>query len=68
MLLGPGGAGKTSLKRGLMGQPFDPRTNSTIVADIQSNIFVARHLHFSAFIFLAILWKIANSAIFPAIQ
>ena len=36
MLLGPGGAGKTSLKRGLMIQPFDPRTNSTIVADIQS--------------------------------
>ena len=36
MLLGPGGVGKTSLKRGLMGQPFDPRTNSTIVADVQS--------------------------------
>ena len=36
MLLGPGGVGKTSLKRGLMGQPFDPTTNSTIVADVQS--------------------------------
>ena len=36
MLLGPGGVGKTSLKRGLMGQPFDQTTNSTIVADVQS--------------------------------
>ena len=36
MLLGPGGAGKSSLKRGLMSKPFDSRMNSTIVADIQS--------------------------------
>ena len=36
MLLGPGGAGKSSLKRGLMSKPFDSRMNSTIVADVQS--------------------------------
>ena len=36
MLLGPGGVGKTSLKRGLMGMKFDSRMNSTIVAEVQS--------------------------------
>ena len=36
MLLGPGGAGKSSLKRGLMSKPFDSRMNSTIIADVQS--------------------------------
>ena len=36
MLLGPAGAGKSSLKRGLMSKPFDSRMNSTIVADVQS--------------------------------
>ena len=36
MLLGPCGAGKSSLKRGLMSKPFDSRKNSTIIADLQS--------------------------------
>ena len=36
MLLGPCGAGKSSLKRGLMSKPFDSRKNSTIIADVQS--------------------------------
>ena len=36
MLLGPAGAGKTSLKRGLMNLRFDPKTNSTIVANVES--------------------------------
>ena len=36
MLLGPGGAGKSSLKHGLMGKPFDSSMNSTIVADVRS--------------------------------
>ena len=36
MLLGPGGVGKSSLKRGLMSLPFDAKMNSTIVADCQS--------------------------------
>ena len=36
MLLGPAGAGKSSLKRGLMHLPFDSNIDSTIVADIQS--------------------------------
>ena len=36
MLLGPAGVGKSSLKRGLMNFKFDRKTNSTIVADIQS--------------------------------
>ena len=36
MLLGPAGAGKSSLKRGLMHQPFDSNIDSTIVADIES--------------------------------
>ena len=36
MLVGPAGVGKSCFKRGLMGQRFDKRMNSTIVADIQS--------------------------------
>ena len=36
MLLGPAGVGKSSLKRGLMNFKFDRKTNSTIVADVQS--------------------------------
>ena len=36
MLLGPAGAGKTSLKRGLMNLPFDFKGSSTILAEIQS--------------------------------
>ena len=36
MLLGPAGAGKSSLKRGLMHLPFDSNIDSTIFADIQS--------------------------------
>ena len=36
MLLGPAGAGKSSLKRGLMKLPFDSNIDSTIVANIQS--------------------------------
>ncbi len=36
MLLGPGGVGKTSLKRGLMGLEVDTKANSTIVADVHS--------------------------------
>ena len=36
MLLGPAGAGKTSLKRGLMNLRFDPKTNSTVVANVES--------------------------------
>ena len=36
MILGPGGVGKSSLKHGLMGLPFDAKANSTIVADVQS--------------------------------
>ena len=36
MLLGPGGVGKSSLKRGLMSLPFDAKMNSTIVADCHS--------------------------------
>ena len=36
MLLGPAGVGKSSLKRGLMNLKFNRKTNSTIVADIQS--------------------------------
>ena len=36
MLVGPAGVGKSSFKRGLMGQRFDKRMNSTIVADVQS--------------------------------
>ena len=33
MFLGPGGAGKSSLKNGLMGQRFNAKQKSTIVAD-----------------------------------
>ena len=33
MFLGPGGAGKSSLKNGLMGQRFNANQKSTIVAD-----------------------------------
>ena len=36
MLVGPAGVGKSCFKRGLMGQRFDKRKNSTIVADVQS--------------------------------
>ena len=36
MLLGSGGVGKTSLRRGLMGLPFEKKGNSTIVADLHS--------------------------------
>ena len=36
MLLGPAGVGKSSLKRGLMNLKFKRKTNSTIVADVQS--------------------------------
>ena len=36
MLVGPAGVGKSSFKRGLMGQRFDKRMISTIVADVQS--------------------------------
>ena len=36
MLVGPAGVGKSCFKRGLMGQRFDKRMNSTIVADVQS--------------------------------
>ena len=36
MLLGAAGAGKSSLKRGLMHLPFDSNIDSTIVADVQS--------------------------------
>ena len=36
MLLGSAGVGKSSLKRGLMNLPFDPKINSTIIADVQS--------------------------------
>ncbi len=36
MLLGPGGVGKTSLKRGLMGLKIDDKANSTIVAEVHS--------------------------------
>ena len=34
ILLGTAGVGKTSLKRSLMELPFDPKTNSTVVSDI----------------------------------
>ena len=36
MLLGSAGTGKTSLKRSLMEEPFDPHTTSTIVSDVSS--------------------------------
>uniref|UniRef100_A0A1X7TQJ4 Uncharacterized protein n=2 Tax=Amphimedon queenslandica TaxID=400682 RepID=A0A1X7TQJ4_AMPQE len=36
MLLGSAGTGKTSLKRSLMEEPFNPHTTSTIVSDISS--------------------------------
>ena len=36
MLLGAAGAGKSSLKRGLMHLPFDSKIDSTIVANIES--------------------------------
>ena len=36
MLLGPGGVGKTSLKRGLMGIELEDLANSTIGADVHS--------------------------------
>ena len=36
MLVGPAGVGKSCFKRGLMGQRFNKRLNSTIVADVQS--------------------------------
>ena len=36
MLLGPAGVGKSSLKCGLMNFKFNRKTNSTIVADVQS--------------------------------
>ena len=38
MLIGPAGVGKSCFKRGLMGQRFNNRMNSTIVADVQSLI------------------------------
>ena len=36
MLLGPAGVGKTCFKRGLMNLPFDNKTDSTILANVQS--------------------------------
>ena len=36
MLLGSAGTGKTSLKRSLMEEPFNPHTTSTIVSDVSS--------------------------------
>ena len=36
MLLGSGGVGKTSLRRGLMRLPFEEKGNSTIVAELHS--------------------------------
>ena len=36
MLLGPAGVGKTSFKRGLMGESFTHNTNSTTLADVQA--------------------------------
>ena len=36
MLLGSAGTGKTSLKRSLMEEPFNPNTTSTIVSDVSS--------------------------------
>ena len=36
MLLGPAGVGKTCFKKGLMNLPFDNKTDSTILANIQS--------------------------------
>ena len=36
MLLGSAGTGKTSLKRSLMKEPFNPHTTSTIVSDVSS--------------------------------
>ena len=36
MLLGSAGTGKTSLKRSLMEEPFNPHTASTIVSDVSS--------------------------------
>ena len=36
MLLGPADAGKTCFKRGLMNLPFDNKTDSTVLANIQS--------------------------------
>ena len=36
MFVGAGGVGKSCFKRGLMSLPFNPQTNSTILADVQS--------------------------------
>ena len=36
MLFGAAGAGKSSLKHGLMHQPFDLKIDSTIVATVES--------------------------------
>ena len=36
MFVGAGGVGKSCFKRGLMSLPFNPQTDSTILADIQS--------------------------------
>lgn len=36
MLLGTAGVGKTSFKRGLMKLPWDPKTDSTLVSDIDT--------------------------------
>ena len=36
MLLGSAGTGKTSLKRSLMEEPFNPHTTSTIVSDVST--------------------------------
>ncbi len=38
MLLGPAGVGKTSFKRGLMGESFHPDSDSTAMADVTSVI------------------------------
>ena len=36
MLIGPAGVGKTSFKRGLMGEPFACNINSTVLADVET--------------------------------
>ena len=36
MFLGAAGVGKTSFKRSLMKEPYDPHINSTIVSDVHS--------------------------------
>ena len=36
MVLGAAGVGKTSFKRSLMKEPWDPLVNSTIISDVHS--------------------------------